>query len=113
MSLLRPTLLVLGFFVLGATAVEAQRVPSSVWTRSDVRWDSRDDRDSDSDSDSDSDRRRNRSVWDRSPDRTATGTVIARATATRRLPATSCSAARVTATGRSTESMTTGGSLRQ
>ncbi|HEU5208158.1 MAG TPA: hypothetical protein VFU06_02000 [Longimicrobiales bacterium] len=69
MSLLRPTLLAVGFFVLSGTAAEAQRVPSSVWTRSDVRRDSRDGRDSDSDSDSDSDRRRNRSVWDRYPDR--------------------------------------------
>ena len=66
MSLLRPTLTALALVLVGTAAAEAQRVPSSVWTRADSRWESRDDRDSDSDSDSD---RRRRSVWDRDRDR--------------------------------------------
>ncbi|MHB1168357.1 MAG: hypothetical protein ACYC28_03650 [Longimicrobiales bacterium] len=68
MSLLRPALTALALVLVGTAAAEAQRVPASVWSRVDSRWESRDDRDSDSDWDSDSDRRRG-SVWDRSPDR--------------------------------------------
>ena len=53
MSLLRPTLTALALVLVGTAAAEAQRVPASVWSRVDSRWESRDDRDSDWDSDSD------------------------------------------------------------
>lgn len=66
MSLFRPTLTALALVLVGTAAAEAQRVPASVWSSVDSRWESRDDRDSDSDSDSD---RRRGSVWDRSQDR--------------------------------------------
>lgn len=61
MSLLRPTLTALALVLIGTAAAEAQPVPSAVWTRGDVRWEGRDDRDRRSDC-------RNQNVRDRGPD---------------------------------------------